>query len=476
MTASPTRAIPRPSERHARRAGNDLVILHDAPERAAKTRVSTGGRAEDASRSSFLVLGWVGALGAAVAFGVLGLTDRADTTLGLLVVPPLAALMHIALTRGLKETHGQWLVGLLFAGFGLRLVAAVPRLLSGADSPVYQLAGERIAESLRGFDFAVATGRGIPGTGSVRYFSGIVNVFTGSNFISAYLVFVTIAFVGQVFLLLGVRRALSEGQFRLAALLVVFSPTMAYWPSSMGKESLSLFGIGLSLYGASRLYDRAWSGIFPALFGLFSVGMVRPHVAMVVLAGVLVGLLARRSHTRGRLATHSLVLVIVVLGSMWVADVSADLFGLESLDGFSDVSAALDFTQERTSQDNAEFTSARVRTVADYPMAAITVLFRPFPWEVSVGLPLLSAIEGSVLLVLVLLALPGALTHVGQVMQRGQLLFAGAFTTVFIYLFSAIGNFGILTRQRSQVIPFVMIFIAFGIRSSRRRTGRVRRA
>lgn len=474
MTVSPPRVIPRPSERHGARGRSDLVIIDDAPQRASKTRVSSGGRREDASRSSLLVLGWTGALGAAVAFGALGLSERADTTLGLLVIPPFAAFMHYVLASTLKRTHGQWFVGLLFAGFGLRLAAAVPRLLSGADSPVYQQAGERVAESLRSFVFTIDTGRGIPGTGAVRYFAGIVNVFTGSNYLSTYLVFVAIAFVGQVFLLLGVRRGLNDAQFRLAALLIVFSPTLVYWPSSIGKESLSLFGIGLSLYGASRLYDRAWSGVVPVLFGLFSVGMVRPHVAMVVLVGVLVGLLARRSHTRGRLATHSILLAIVVFGSMWVANASADLFGLESLDGFSDVSAALDFTQERTSQDSAAFDSARVRSITDYPMATLTVLFRPFPWEVSVGLPLLSAIEGSVLLVLVFGALPGCLTHVGHVLQRGQLLFAGAFTAVFIYLFSAIGNFGILTRQRSQVIPFVMIFVAFGIRSNKRRTGRVR--
>jgi len=50
-------------------------------------------------------------------------------------------------------------------------------------------------------------------------------------------------------------------------------------------------------------------------------------------------------------------------------------------------------------------------------------------------------------------------------------LFAVAFTSVFIFLFSAIGNFGILSRQRAQVIPFVLLIIAFGLGAERRRVG-----
>ncbi len=456
MTDVP-RAIPRPSERRRPLVERTTAELHLIDESQ-----------KDSGRTTSAAIGWVAGLSTAVLFGILGLSGREDSTLGLVLVPIVLVAAWVIIGRFVSERHGASFGALVFAGLGVRLLASVPRLIGGADSPVYQREGVRIASSLRSLQFDVATGRSIPGTGAVRYFTGVVNVATGSTYIATFLVFAILAFIGQVVFLLGVRSSLNTAQFRVLSMVVMFSPTLAFWPSSIGKESLTLFGIGFGVFGASRLYDRRWSGVGPVLLGFFAVGMVRPHVAMVLLSGLLIGLFARRAHTRGRVATHAALLVVVVVGSMWMAGASADLFGLESLEGISDVSAALDFAQERTSQDEARFVAARVSSVADYPWAAVTVLFRPFPWEAPNAFAMISALESILLALLLLRAVPGFMTHGRHLVQRGQLLYAVAFVLVFIFLFSAIGNFGILSRQRAQVIPFVLLLAAFGLGAERR--------
>lgn len=460
--AQPPRVIPRPSERQR---GNNPAVAGGASPRPSRLRHYP---AEEPHQLTLMTVGWLSGLTAAILFGALGLSGREDSSAALVVVPLALFACWVLLRRTVSDRHGALLGALFFAGYGVRLLASVPRLIGGADSPVYQREGLRIADSLRTLDFSVATGRSIPGTGAVRYFAGMVNVATGSTYIATFLVFATLAFVGQVFFVLGVRSSLNDQQFRILAVAVMFSPTLAFWPSSIGKESLALVGIGLSVFGASRLYDRRWNGVLPVLLGLFAVGMVRPHVAMVLLAGLLVGLFARRAHTRGRAATHAVLMLLVVAGSMLMAGASADLFGLEAVDGISDVSAALDFAQDRTSQDQAQFVAARVGSVTDYPWAVVTVLFRPFPWEAPNASAMVSALESAVLAGLLLRASPGLVVNVRQLIQRGQLLNAVAFTAVFIFLFSAIGNFGILSRQRAQVIPFVLLFVAFGIGADRR--------
>lgn len=416
-----------------------------------------------------MVIAVLAILASIPSFAFFGLVRGEGTTAGLFVVPLVAAVGYGATRRWVSGAHGDWLANLVFAGLGLRLLAALPRLLGGADAPIYQLHGERIAISLRQLDFSVQTGRAVPGTGTVRYLAGVVNVFTASNYVATFLVFAVLALVGQYAFLLGVRTALSTRQFRIFAVLLMFSPTLVFWPSSIGKESPILFGAGLVVFGASRLYDKNWSGILPVLIGISVIGMVRPHVAIVFLAGVLIGLFARRAHSKGRAATHLVVLVVVIIGSMWAANESAVLFGLESLDGFNDVSAALDFAEERTSQDASQFVAARVEGPADYPRAVVTVLFRPFPWEAGGLGALLSALESVVLLLLVLRALPSGIAHLDGILQRGQMLFAVTFSSIFIFLFSAIGNFGILVRQRAQAIPFVLLLIAFGLAAEHRR-------
>lgn len=485
MGNGPTRIVPRPSERMAGPRGRaSTVDLRDPGSRSRelpKTSRPAGLSGRDRSlRSSFLTLAGVSAGAAAVSFGFLGLTGRADTTPGLVVAPVLTTIALVLINRWVRPRLGDVTAAILVAGFGLRMLGAVPRLLGGADSPVYYREGVRIAVALRNFDFGVDTGRAIPGTGSVRYFTGVVNVATGSTYIATFLLFASIAFVGQVFFLMATERALNPKQFRVLAIGLMVSPTLAYWPSSVGKESLSLLGIGLGAFGAAKLYDRHWHGLWFVLLGSFSVGMVRPHVAMVLLIGLFVGLLARRHHTRGRIATHLTFLGLILVASMVTAGASATLFGLESFDGVSDVNAALDFAQQRTSQDEAQFVAARVQNPLDYPWAALTVLFRPFPWEADSAASLVSAGESTLIFLFLLRALPGLFNSAGQLVQRGQLLYSVAFTAVFVYVFSAIGNFGILSRQRAQVTPFILLFIAFGlgaehVRNSRRRSAPERR-
>lgn len=477
-TVRSDRVIPRPSERRSGRpttgngrlrasadgssiveAAPDLLIVEDP-------KTQAGPAWPLASLKAF---GAIGGLVSGLVFGVLGFLEREDTLAGIVVVPVLTLLAASFTKRFVLPRTNAYIAALVFAGFGARMLGAIPRLISGADSPIYQREGIRIAEALRSFDFFVDTGRSIPGTGSVRYFTGVLNVLTGTTYIATFMIFVVLAFIGQVFFVLAIQPVLNDRQFRIAGMLIMFSPTMVYWPSSIGKESLAVLGIGFALYGAGRVYERRWSGLTHLTFGVLVVGMIRPHVAMLVLASLFVGLFARQEEDKRRFAVHMVVLSVIVVGSMFTAGASARLFNLESFDGVADVSAALDFAEARTSQDNSAFAAARVSSVTDYPKAAVTVLFRPFVWEATNVPSVVSAIEGTLLAGLIITAAPGLRRQFRLVVQRGQLLFALGFTAVFVFLFSAIGNFGILSRQRAQVVPFVLLLIAVGIGAEKHR-------
>lgn len=446
---TPDRVIPRPSNRGS-----------FAPAGATVTRADEARLADE---PLFAALAPVGILAAAVAFGIVGMGGRAETESGVLIVPVLAAAVWLVLRNRTRNWFGDGFVAIVFAGFAVRLLASVPRLVGGVDSFVYHREGARLAESFRALDFAVATGRTVPGSGALRYFVGLVNVGTGSSFLATYLFFTVLAFAGQVLFLVGVRPVLTKRQFRILAVLLMLWPSLAFWPSSIGKESAVVFGLGLTTLGASRLYSRRTAGVLPLLAGLAAIGFVRPHVAMIVLCGLLIGLFSRTREGNSRVTVRLGVLVLVVVGSMWLTDVSASLFGLDTLDGMADVTAALDFAQDRTSQDQAAFTAPRVENPSDYPWAAVTVLLRPFPWEASNAMALASGVEGMVLSVLLVAAVPGLLAQRRALLSEGMLLNATVYAAVFVFLFSAIGNFGILSRQRVQVTPFILLIAAVGI-------------
>jgi hypothetical protein len=50
------------------------------------------------------------------------------------------------------------------------------------------------------------------------------------------------------------------------------------------------------------------------------------------------------------------------------------------------------------------------------------------------------------------------------------LIMAGIYSLLFVYGFSSFANYGILVRQRVQVLPFLLVFVAMPpLRSGKRR-------
>ena len=92
--------------------------------------------------------------------------------------------------------------------------------------------------------------------------------------------------------------------------------------------------------------------------------------------------------------------------------------------------------------------------------AAVSVLTRPFAWEVRNATMLVASAEG-VLLVLVLVSRPKTLGRLVRVIAREPMgAFCAAYTVAFVIAFSNVGNAGILVRQRTQMLPIVVLLFA----------------
>ncbi|MDH3704729.1 MAG: hypothetical protein OES57_01605 [Acidimicrobiia bacterium] len=381
---------------------------------------------------------------------------------GLIVIPILCAIAYPIIRRMAAAEREFDLAGVAWLALSLKFGATYFRLLGGVDSVSYDNEGARLADSFRQFDFTAATGRSIPGTGTVRYTTGLVHLATNSSYVATFVIYSFVAFCGLLLFYRAFAIGIPGGNRRRYALLVFFWPSLLFWPSSIGKESLMVFGLGLASLGAARILSRMPRGLALFLAGSMLVGLVRPHVALIVITAMLVGLVFRAPIGNSLSAGAAKVLciaVLLVVGAV-VAGATARFLDLEDLDGARVVNEALNQTEAQTAQGGGEFTPARVQSPVDYPWAAVTVLFRPFIVEVSSPLGALSALEGMALAVLGLWSLIRFLRHVGRIRQSAYLAYAFTFVLTFCYLFSAIANFGILTRQRSQVLPFVMVCLA----------------
>ncbi len=418
------------------------------------------------------------ALGFGLAlFGAVRPRGANTTALGIVALPLMVVLAYqVVRPTARRETRFD-LVGIMMFGLGLRIIGLFVRFGAPVDALVYHQEGSRIAPALRGLDLGVDTGRPIPGTGWIRYVSGVTHAFVVDDMFVTFVIFTFLSFIGAFLCYRAFVRAIPLGDHRRYALLIFLWPSLVYWPSSIGKEAWMIFGLGVASWGVARITtDRVGIGLVVTIAGLVLLSLVRPHVALMVLVGLGVALLARpTSHSTFRLAGRVVVVIILLVGGSIIVGRTSEVLQVD-LTGAEGVTTALEETQVQTDQGGAQFNSAIVRSPLDYPEAFLTVWFRPFPNEVNDAAGLVSAGENIFLLLLVvaswrrLLALPRAL------IRTPYATYAAAYALVFVYAFSVIANFGILARQRTQglVLFFVLLCIPAAARRAPRRPGRER--
>lgn len=465
-----------------RRGSGDTALTEDGPNHRPVPGTSVPHRRVRAIRSQ----PWfrVAAGGAfAVAFGLIAygaVRPRGSNTsiLGLVALPLVAVLAHRIVRRTAERETRFDLLGIAMLGLALRAIGAFFRFSAPVDALVYHQEGSRIAPALRGLDFGVDTGRPIPGTGWIRYVSGITHAFVIDDMFVTFLIFMLLSFVGVLLCYLAFVRAVPEGDHRRYALLLFLWPSLIFWPSSIGKEAWMLFSLGVASWGVARIVTgRAGIGLIVTASGLVLLSLVRPHVALMVVVGLGVALLARpKSRSTFRIGGRIVIVLVLLVGGSLIVERTSEVLKID-FTGAESINTALEETQEQTDQGGAQFNSAIVRSPLDYPEAFLTVWFRPLPIEVRDATGLLSAAENIFLLGLVLVSWRRLLGIPRALIRTPYITYAAAYSLVFVYAFSVIANFGILARQRTQglVLFFVLLCIpTISERRQARRSGRER--
>ena len=134
--------------------------------------------------------------------------------------------------------------------------------------------------------------------------------------------------------------------------------------------------------------------------------------------------------------------------------------GLEATEDFENV---LSNVEGSTSKGGSGVTGSGIRSPGDFPAGFLKVLFRPFPQEANNEQALASSLEGALLLLVFAWRFFPMLKNGVKIRRNPYLIFVLVFTLGFIVAFSSFNNFGLLARQRSQVMPyFLALLIGLG--------------
>jgi len=384
----------------------------------------------------------------------------------LAIVPVIVALNLLLIARVLRRNTEPWLPWVLIAGFFAKLIGTFARyyvayvVYSGnADAERYNVYASYQHSAWRRGDI-VWDLTGKQGTQVMELITTGVYTFIGGSPLAGFFVFASFAFWGAYLLYRAFCIAVPTGDLKRYALLIFLMPSMLYWPSSIGKESWLLLFVGITAYGAARHFTERGGATWLLATGGIGLGLVRPHVAVLMFAAIFVAQLFRPT---GATASGVLRKIggIAVLGvaALILVRSSAQFLGIDDISAQA-VTETIDYRSDLTEQGGSSFTPLPLTHPFGIPMAFITWLFRPLPFEAGNIQMLVQSLEGLLMMALAVLGWR-RFGHLPGLMRRNPyVVFAFVFVTIYILAFAGFGNFGILARQRVLMLPFAFALLS----------------
>jgi hypothetical protein len=418
-------------------------------------------------RIALLIL-TVTAISAGVASWALGNASY-DTVVGGGIGISLAVVSVVAGRAIARRETDPVIARLLVVAPVLKLAMSIVRFAvafvvydGSADAAVYHQEGVRLQASYAQGIFDAELGRPFVGTGFVRMLTGLLYTVTGPTMLGAFFVFSFLGFWGLYLSYRAFCTAVPEGDHRRYAFLVLLLPSLLFWPSSLGKEAWMTFGLGLFSLGAARVIVHRRHGFLLAAGGLLVTGVVRPHVAAMAAVALLAAYLTRRAPKGASITSPLKKLVgLAVLGAVLMVAVgeAQTLLGIDRFNAEA-VESARTYVETQTGQGGSAFENAETDfEPSKLPVALGSVLFRPYPWEAGNAQSVIASIEGLAVLTMFVIGWRRLVGAVRSVLVSPYVVLSLVYTVLFAYGFSSFTNFGILTRQRVQVLPFALVIL-----------------
>lgn len=317
--------------------------------------------------------------------------------------------------------------------------------------------------------------KGSPTLTTIRIAS-VVNLFCFNSYIVLCLAFAYISFTFQwlVFKLIVLLRPQLHKALSIAFL---FIPSVLFWGSGVGKDSIMLGAILLAFYcfySAFILRQRVIINIILLLFTAYLISLIRGFIVFTLIPCCM---LMAVTYYRGSI--KSTVVRILVGPALLAVGIGVSIFFVQSLgnsvssysidslqqkaEGFKSWHSYLGETQGGSSYSlgsDMEYTPIGILKQA--PMAMVITLFGPFVWQVRNPVMLLSALENLFLLFFTFKVLINkrVYTLLGILIGDHLVVFCLAFVCI---LSIAVGitsfNYGALVRYRIPILPFFVLLL-----------------
>lgn len=310
----------------------------------------------------------------------------------------------------------------------------------------------------------------------------LFDVITFSTYSATAILFAVVSFVG-LWLLYKVFYYEYPILHLPLALACFFIPSVLFWGSGLLKDTITLTCTSISVYCAYQFFireKRSWLLVLGITISLYLLYVIKIYILLILVPSIIIWVFLDQIQNIKGFVIKILLSPLLVLFAIFLAGLSLikaaednPKYSIDAISKTAKITAYdIRFWTGRDAGSGytlGELDGTFVSLVSLAPQAVNVTLFRPYFWEVNNPLMLISAVESSMFLMIVLIL----------VITSGKFfLFAARdpvyiFCLVFSLVFSfGVGvstfNFGSLSRYKIPLLPFFAIALILVYHYSKR--------
>ena len=290
------------------------------------------------------------------------------------------------------------------------------------------------------------------GTNAIIYLTSIFTNGFGLSFLGVFLVFNIFGAIGLLAVDASLRHA-TEYKSKLTkflGLLVVLLPSMSFWSSAIGKDSIAYMSTGLLLW---TCIDFKKNNIL-FLFAVACMFFVRPHIGFLIVIAYALSLIFTKT-----MSPFKKIFFLII--SLFFLNLVMP-FILQYI-GLSELNYLQEYVSKRQAATSFGGSSIDISSMP-FITQLFTYIFRPLPQEAHNFLSFLSSIDNLILLIVFTLSLFSVVFSKGKIFSisdsKENRMFLLIFALGGIVISSlTTSNLGIATRQKWMYVPILLYFM-----------------
>lgn len=286
-----------------------------------------------------------------------------------------------------------------------------------------------------------------PGTRFTESVSYIIVKIFDANYLNTTLISGLIGGIGLGYLYLAIKEYILA--INRLWIIILFIPSMSFWSSGLGKDSISFFATCLFVYAVTHKKKK----VLAVIFSMVAMFMVRPHITLMMLGSFIIYFIIKsKTHVIVKAFLLPVILGIGAVTFLYTQDYVGlkDGVSLESLDNYVN-------TRQGYNQGGAFVDISSM----SYPMQMFTYVFRPLPFEAHSIVALITSIENTILLLLYIYIAIKTKFKINTFIVGKNLWLFTYFSLTCTILALTTANLGIATRQKWMFMPVLLYLLVF---------------